>query len=161
MNGTAANRASRPVLLLIIALVIAALFFARAFLVPLALAVLISFLLAPLAGRLERWKIGRVASVITATALAFSMIGFVAFIMGGQLVDLAKRLPDYKTNLRTKAAALKTKPNSPFNRVVETVREVTEEITRNEPPSKDATSASSPMPVPVAVVDSPGAAMRA
>src|SRR5260221_6821675 len=81
MNGTAANRASRPVLLFVVALVIAALYVAREFLVPLALAVLISFLLAPLAGRLERWKIGRVPSVLTAGAVGLHGIRRNALIL--------------------------------------------------------------------------------
>jgi predicted PurR-regulated permease PerM len=48
-------------------LVVAALYFAREILVPLAVAVLLSFLLTPSVRRLERWKLGRVPSVLLAS----------------------------------------------------------------------------------------------
>ena len=53
------------------AFVIAALYFARDLLIPLALAGLLTFLLAPLVTRLERW-IGRIAAVLLVVATIFS-----------------------------------------------------------------------------------------
>src|SRR5574338_1241565 len=50
------------------AFVIAALYFGRELLIPLALAALLTFLLAPFVSRLERW-IGRIAAVLLVVAL--------------------------------------------------------------------------------------------
>jgi predicted PurR-regulated permease PerM len=50
--------------------VITALYFARDIFIPLALAILLSFALEPLAGVLRRWHFGRVPSVIAAVLLA-------------------------------------------------------------------------------------------
>src|SRR6476619_183405 len=83
------------------AFVVAALYFARDLLIPLALAALLTFLLAPLVTRLERW-IGRIAAVLLVVATIFSMIGMAGWVLTRQLVDLATRLPDYKVNMETK-----------------------------------------------------------
>ena len=60
-GGDARNRVSHVT---VIAVTVAALYFAQEVLVPLALAVLLTFVLAPLAARLERRGLGRVVSVV-------------------------------------------------------------------------------------------------
>ena len=72
-------------------LVVAVLYFGREFFIPVALAVLFAFLLAPLVVRLERLHLGRIASVILVTLFAFSVIGGIGYIVGGQLIELAER----------------------------------------------------------------------
>ena len=57
------------------AIVVAALYFARDVLIPLALALLLTFLLAPAVLRLRRWCLGRVPAVITTVIVAFTLIG--------------------------------------------------------------------------------------
>ncbi len=161
MNGTPPVQNSRPVLLTTIGLVVAALYFAREFLVPLALAVLISFLLAPLIHRFERWRMGRVGSVIAATVLGFSAIGVVGYVVAGQMIDLANQLPSYRTNLRAKISTFKTTPNSPLGRVTETLRELTQEVTGEEAPAVAPAPGGAKAPVvPVAVVATPGNALE-
>jgi predicted PurR-regulated permease PerM len=156
MNSPSAAPGSRPFLLLTTGLVIAALYVGRDFLIPLALAVLISFLLAPLTRRLERWHFGRVGSVMTATGLAFATIGCVGYIVAGQLIDLANQLPEYKSNLHAKVAALKTNPNSPLGRATRTFRELTEEIAQPDPAAPPATTPGGQKPMPVSVVEKSG-----
>ncbi|HEX8296518.1 MAG TPA: AI-2E family transporter [Chthoniobacteraceae bacterium] len=177
MTGAAANFLPRRAPLLGLAMVVAGLYFAREFILPLALAVLISFLLAPLIRRFERWHMGRVLSVLTATGLAFVIVGVMAYVVAGQMIDLANQLESYKSNLRSKLAVLKTDPASPFGRATKTMRELTDEIAAGGAPSTTADpkaavpgaeragGASSPPtaqpPVPVAVVYSPGNALEA
>src|SRR5688572_14696226 len=92
-----------PVLVLALLLLsVATLYLGRDFLIPIALAILISFLLAPLVWRLEKWHLGRIGSVLAATLLAFAVIGLLGTIVTGQLVDLAEKLPSYKNNLHSK-----------------------------------------------------------
>ena len=47
-------------------------------LAPVALAILLAFLLAPVVRRLESWRLGRTASTLLAVALGFSLIGGIA-----------------------------------------------------------------------------------
>src|SRR5215213_3832639 len=86
--------------LLPVVLAVAVLYFGREFFIPLALAILISFLLAPLVLRLERWRMGRITSVVAVTLLAFTLIGGLGAIVGAHLIDLANQLPQYQSNLR-------------------------------------------------------------
>ena len=65
------------------ALIIAALYFGREIFVPLALAVLLSFVLAPFVMRLHSWRIPRTASVLIVVFFGFSII----FSLGGLMVS--------------------------------------------------------------------------
>ena len=91
--------------LVTIALVTAALYFGREVLIPLALAILISFILTPSVQRLQKMRLGRVPAVLLVVVLAFGGIGAVGWLMGAQIVDFAETLPRYEQNIRAKAAA--------------------------------------------------------
>lgn len=177
MAAPVQNPSARPASLLLVALVVAGLYLAREFLLPLALAVLISFLLAPLIRIFERWGMGRIVSVIAAAVLAFSLIGTVGYLVTGQLIDLATQVEGYKTNLVAKIATLKTKPGSPLDRARRTLHDLDKEITAApnvtpapkpekasppapavEAPPVPAPAVDPPAPVPVAVV-TPGSAL--
>ena len=108
---------------LLMAFVIATLYFASDLLIPLALAALLTFLLAPLVTRLERW-IGRIAAVLLVVTMIFSMIGMAGWVLTRQLVDLATRLPDYKVNIETKLHSFQLPSGGAFKRLSETVEEL-------------------------------------
>ena len=57
------------------AVVVAALFLAKGVLVPLTLAVLLSFLLSPVCDWLERHKLGRIPAVLFTAVLGFAVLG--------------------------------------------------------------------------------------
>ena len=131
---------------------IAILYLGREFLLPIALAVLIAFLLVPLIRSFERLGLGRISSVAVAVLLAFTLIGITLYLMIGQVLDLANRLPDYTGNLQAKAASLKVRENSPFGRATKTIRDLAREVKRNGVPETPAAESEAP-PVPVEVVD--------
>ena len=89
------SRSASPLFILTsIVVAIAALYFAKEILLPFALAVLLSFLLTPLANRLERLKLGplglgRVPSVLLVVAMTFVVLGGVGWVVTSQLVELA------------------------------------------------------------------------
>ena len=89
------------------AIVVAGLYFGRPVLMPLAVAVLLAFALAPLVVRLRRWGVGRVSSVFLSGMLAVAiMLGVGAFV-GTQMVQLADELPSYQSNLTQKIQAIR------------------------------------------------------
>jgi predicted PurR-regulated permease PerM len=92
-----------------IGLLIAAgvLYLARDVLIPFALAILLAFLLAPAARRLERFKLGRVLSTVIVVVLGFSLIGAVGYVAGTQAVSLTAKLPEYRKNITAKIRDLK------------------------------------------------------
>jgi predicted PurR-regulated permease PerM/methylmalonyl-CoA mutase cobalamin-binding subunit len=93
---------SRLVVLGSVFVVVAALYFAQTVLVPIALAILLSFLLAPLVRLLERARLPRAASVVVAVVLGFGVIGGIGFVVYEQLAELVPRIPEYTRNVEEK-----------------------------------------------------------
>src|SRR5512143_2465953 len=105
------------------AFIIATLYFARGLLIPLALAALLTFLLAPLVTRLERWA-GRIGALLLAVMLILAVTGAGGWVLSLQLVDLATKLPDYKENIQTKLRSFKTPTGGWFAQFSDTVKEL-------------------------------------
>jgi len=88
--------------------VIAGLYFGRTVLVPMSIAVLLSFVLAPVTEALSRLYIGRVASVLIAVALAFTILGVLGAIIGKQAAQLSENLPEYQVVISKKLDAVRS-----------------------------------------------------
>jgi predicted PurR-regulated permease PerM len=114
-------RTSSLVALLVVA---AVLYFAREVLIPFALAILLSFLLAPAVRRLEHWKLGRVLSTLIVVVLGFSLIGGIGWVAGDQAVSLATKLPEYRANISEKISYLKTPSQGRLGRAAEAIRDL-------------------------------------
>ena len=69
--------------------------------IPLALAILCTFVLAPLVEFLVRWHIRRLFATILCLALGLAVIGGLGTLLFNQFADLAKELPNYQQQLRT------------------------------------------------------------
>src|SRR5262245_32602570 len=85
---------------LAIVIAVAVLRYAQEVFVPLALAILLTFLLAPLVERLQRLRINRVVAVIVSVALTMFLLGGLLWIVFHQFTDLANQLPSYRRQLR-------------------------------------------------------------
>src|ERR1700704_3914118 len=83
-----------------IAVVVAALYLAKGVLVPLTLAVLLSFLLSPVCDWLERRKLGRIPAVLTTVVVGFAVLGLATWTAVVQMTELAPRVPEYQKNLQ-------------------------------------------------------------
>src|SRR4029450_13511538 len=84
-------------------LVVGVLYWAQAVLVPFALAILLTFVLAPPITRLERW-IGRVPAVLLGVTLVFTLLGVASWGLTRQMQHLAAALPGYRANIQAKIA---------------------------------------------------------
>ncbi|MGP0066955.1 MAG: AI-2E family transporter, partial [Isosphaeraceae bacterium] len=96
--------------------VIGAMSLAAEVLKPLALAVLLSFALAPLAGFLERCRLPRAVAVFLTVALALGSLGGIGYVVMRQLSTLAYRLPDYQKEIQKKVNFLKPSEDTAFRR---------------------------------------------
>ncbi len=94
--------------LLAVGIVIAALYVGAEIFVPVALAILLSFVLAPGVRLLHRWHLGRVVPVIAMSLLAFLVIAGLGGLLTVQLRDLANALPQYETTVLAKIEALRS-----------------------------------------------------
>jgi predicted PurR-regulated permease PerM len=153
---------SGVLILLTTGLVVAFLYFARDVIIPIALAILLSFLLAPAVRWLHRWHIGRVTAVTLTVLLAFlAMIGFSAIVVQ-EISSLAQQLPEYRSNLETKIRSLPgaVPGGGALRRVTSTIQELGRELKRSETEistsagDRSAIGSSRPepsTPVPVAI----------
>jgi predicted PurR-regulated permease PerM len=117
-----------------IAVVVAALFLAKGVLVPLTLAVLLSFMLSPVCDWLERLRLRRIPSVLLTAFLGFSLLGVVAWMAVVQMTALAPKMPEYQANLQAKLHAV----NNYFITELSKVTRTTEDIGQNLPQAEQA-----------------------
>jgi predicted PurR-regulated permease PerM len=114
--------------------VVATLYVARELLIPFALSALLTFLLAPLVTRIERW-IGRIAAVLVVVALIFSAMGLAGWLLTRQLADLANKLPEYKGNIVAKMHAFDVPQGGKFTQLSETLDELKKELPGGDEPA--------------------------
>lgn len=107
--------------------VVAALYFGRALIMPLAIAVLLSFLLAPLVKRAERLGIGRVPSVVLVSGLFFCVILGAGWLVLVQARSVVSDLPTYRQNILAKVRTIQGSLDV-FGRASEAVQDIREEI---------------------------------
>jgi predicted PurR-regulated permease PerM len=100
------------------AFIIAALYFGRELLTPIALAALLTFLLSPLVTRLQRW-IGRIGAVLLVVALMFTVTIGAGWVLTRQVVDLGNQLPSYKENVRAKIKSVQLPSGGAFSKLSE------------------------------------------
>jgi predicted PurR-regulated permease PerM len=137
---------------LTVLLVGAVLYFARDVLIPVALAVLLAFLLAPLVRRLERYRVPRIAAVVAAVGMTCVVLGGLGWIVQARALELAGKLPEYKENIRVKLAALR--PEGVLDRAEAALKELEEEI--SAPAKTEEPESGAPVePVEVRVVEGP------
>jgi predicted PurR-regulated permease PerM len=125
----------RALAALLIALALAALLvLGKEILMPLALALLLSFALSPIATRLERLGLGRGGSVVLTMALAIAVVALIGYVVFVQAADLAAQLPSYRTTIRDKLLGIAggVSGSGPFARAAEVLTELLKEVT--EPP---------------------------
>jgi predicted PurR-regulated permease PerM len=132
MNGGA--QASRTFFVVLTAfVVIAALRLAQDVFIPLALAVLMTFLLAPLVDRLQHWGINRVIAVVVTVIVAFLILSGLLYIVFSQLRDLAEELPQYRVQLAHNATKLAGALKGSMGHVSNLVTELTADFRRVAP----------------------------
>jgi predicted PurR-regulated permease PerM len=138
----------------IAAVVVGGIYLGRPVLMPLALAVLMSFALAPLVNLLKRLRLGNIAPVLISLVLAIVILSSLATFMGSQLAKLAAELPHYQTNLAHKIQSVigSVGNNDTINRLNRTVESLADQVTGGNKPEPNAGMASGDAVKPVPVV---------
>lgn len=119
------------------AIVVGALYFAREILLPFGLAILLSFLLAPLVDRLERWGRRRITAVLLTVTLAFFGIALLAFVLAHQAYNLAYELPQYKDNILKKMEPFTAGEDGVWTRASQAVEEMKSRMSSHEPDDQE------------------------
>ena len=144
------------------ALFIAALYFGREIFVPIALAILLSFVLGPPVGLLQKARVPRGLAVVGVVLLAFSVIFGLGTLIANQLTQLAGDLPVYQSTMQEKIKSVRgaTASSGPLERAADMLQELSRELDRpkDEKSSRGAISrlgapnaAGTTQPIPVEV----------
>lgn len=147
--------------------VIAALRLGKDLVIPLALAVLLSFLLTYPVNLLERLKLGRVLSAAVVVVLAFAAAGGIIWVGTLQLSDIVIRLPEYQQNIERKLEKVRNPAGSGLAKTVNSIQQIQTQLSATSAAAKEQqitasaakatrrTGQPSPVtPVPVQVVKS-------
>jgi predicted PurR-regulated permease PerM/CheY-like chemotaxis protein len=117
-----------------VVLAAAVLYFAKEVLLPLALAILLAFALAPLVERLERWRLGRAGATLVVAAGVLAIAASVGTIAGIQAVSLAAKLPDYRHTIVEKIHALRApRHGSTMGKAAKALKDIEKEAQPEEP----------------------------
>lgn len=127
-------------------LIAAILYVTKEIFIPLALAILFSFLLAPLVQKLERRGLPRVPAVVLVAGTLFLLLGMIGWIMVTQVIDLYNTLPAYEQNIEEKTSTLQGMETVLFTELEEGIGQI-RDLTANVP--GETTSAPDILPVQV------------
>jgi len=148
-------RESRAFALLCGVAVLVGLWFARDILLPFALGILLSFLLAPVVGWVEKCKCPRILAVLIVVAISFTGVGLLSSVIGYELYDLAKRLPEYKSNIIHKVDTFRGDGNGVFSKMADAFAEVQSETSKPRDAGPDEEPGMSGTPVDFAADEVP------
>src|SRR5690242_11756398 len=137
---------------------VAALYFAKAIFLPLALAILLTFLLAPVVRLLRGWNVPRGLAVGVVVLLATIVILGLGTLVGQQLTQLGQKLPEYQFNIERKITSLRSAAGGgTFERLSNFLSDINQKIQKEEkapaPPPAAAPQPreEAPKPVPVEI----------
>ena len=137
----------------IAAIVVGGLYVGRPVLLPLSLAVLMSFALAPLVGLLRHIRLGHVPSVLLSLAFALVLLSGIGTFVGAQLAGLASEVPLYQSNIGHKIQSIRgsTTGSGTFARLDHTIQVLADQISssRETPTAKGMPAEQKPVPVEI------------
>jgi predicted PurR-regulated permease PerM len=115
------------------------LYFGREIIIPIALAILLSFVLAPLVGLLQRIRIPRGLAVVSVVTIAFALLFAMGSLLATQLTQLAGDLPRYQSTISEKIQSFRetTAGRGTLERASGMLKDLSKELDK----PKDAASA--------------------
>ena len=115
----------------------AALYFGRDIFLPLAIAVLLTFALAPVVSWLRKLRIPRPVAVVSVVVVAFTSIILFGAVVATQLGSLAENLPLYQSNIEAKVQTIKDANvgEGIFNRVSKLLERLGRQIEEDAQPA--------------------------
>ena len=128
MSAGRRTEVSRIGPLLVLAVTVLVLFFARDLLVLFAFALMLAFLLAPAVIRLEAARAPRVVAVAITGVLAFSVICAIGYVVARQLLNVARDLPAYRLNIQKKMASVHSPAEQSLAKAFTALEEIGEDL---------------------------------
>jgi predicted PurR-regulated permease PerM len=138
--------------------VVAALYFGQEVLLPVTVAVLLSFVLSPLVNGLRKLHVPHVVAVVFSVTVALGLIGGVAALVGSQLVDVAADLPRYQSTIEAKIDTVRGATVKRLSSFTASMRGALHEASQqpsSAPPAEEQNNPPKEKPVPVEVHNPP------
>lgn len=129
--------------------VLAALAWAKDFLLPLAFAGLLSLLLTPAVSWLEGHRFPRVVAVLTVVAVAFIILGILCTVVSTQALDLVNSVPKYRSNIIARWESLQHGPPGPLSVAMRNVSDLVNELGKVSASAADVQQQGQPMKVQI------------
>ena len=125
---------------------------------PLAIALLLTFALAPIVSFMRRRGVPRVVAVISTVAIAFAAIGLFSFVVATQVATLAQNIPTYQSNILQKIHGFREMGagSGIIERLSEAVQRIGIELDRTTQGAASPDAPAKPEPMPVEVVTHQG-----
>jgi predicted PurR-regulated permease PerM len=147
------------------AIIVMVLYYGREIIIPIALAVLLSFVLAPLVRLVQRLRIPRSLAVVSVVVIAFAFIFAMGSLLATQLTQLAGDLPRYQSTISEKIQSFRetTAGRGTLERASSMLKDLSKELDKPKEAANSlgtiaAPKAAAPRPVPVEVLQpDPGA----
>lgn len=125
--------------------ILAALYVGQDVFLPVVLAILLAFVLAPFVDLMRRWRVPRVPAVIVAVLVSVSVIVSLGGVIGFQLAGLASDLPRYQSTIRDKVGSLR---EGAMGRLPGLLRDFGRQFDRAVGNAAAETAAAAPVPSP-------------
>jgi predicted PurR-regulated permease PerM len=128
--------------------------------IPLALAIVFAFLLAPIVGLVERCRLDRVSSALVVLVLCFGLAALIGWGGTNQLMDILVHLSDYRANIHNKIEAVRAPGSGGLGKVTATVNDLSKElsIAFETAGNKKLSQNRGKEPIPVQVAEPPHSA---
>ena len=134
MNRKSGSSETAQLLRIVTAVVVvAALYVGRTVFIPLALALLLSLLLAPALEFLRRLRVPRLSAVVLVVVALCCIAGSFAWKASTEFTDVANQLPLYKDTLETKIRTMSVLRNSNFSKVSSAISDLEKELVKTAP----------------------------
>src|ERR1700761_1019534 len=153
MAAVRSSEVSRVLPVLVLAVTVLVLFFARDLLILFAFAMMLAFLLAPAVTRLEAARIPRVVAVAITGVLTFSIICGVGYVVARQLLNVARDLPAYRLAIQNRMASLHSPAEQSLEMAFSAVEDITGDLAASAANASHGLQQSATQPQPVRIVD--------
>jgi predicted PurR-regulated permease PerM len=149
--------------LLLLAVLVLVLYFARELLIPLAFALSLAFLLGPAVERLEKIRLPRLPAIALVGAVACVLVSGVGYVVARQLLHVAQTLPIYRLTLQKKIASVHSPTERSIEKALDNLEDIGADLAHSAAPPTPVVWPNAPnlQPQPVRVVPPDGGQLQA
>jgi predicted PurR-regulated permease PerM len=137
MSSVRNPESSASVSVLVFAGIVAVLVLAKVVLIPLAFALVLSFLLVPAVSWFESRGVSRRIAVAIITLLTFILLAVGGYVLSRQVLNVARTLPGYRANILRRIESLHSSSAASLEGAVNLMEDMSRDLAANNEPAPD------------------------